>query len=138
MTVSEVEKTNLWHHMTAIARRMERVDLIRGIQRGYVLMVAGAVMLGFSDFLLHLPVPGYEAWLVSGGPQTDFLYRPLHVIYGGITNFGSLFLGMTIMSASSSASAFSAGAGMSSPISSGRVPLSAPTAMTMWRRPMSR
>lgn len=96
MNISEFERTDLWHRMTAIAHRVGQIELIRGIQQGYVLMVAGAVMFGFSDFLLHLPVPRYEAWLSEGGLQTILLYRPLHVIHGGIANYGSLFLGITI------------------------------------------
>ena len=77
----------------AVNRVMNNVT-IRAIQQGYILLIALAVVSGFSYLILSIPVPVYQEFL--SGPGRWLIKEPLSILDTAFNDYGAMMLVITI------------------------------------------
>lgn len=67
---------------------------IRAIQQGYILLIALAVVSGFSYLVLSIPIPAYQDFLA--GPCRWLVKEPLSILETVLNDYGAMMLVITI------------------------------------------
>ena len=82
------------HFFTNAVNRIMNNVTIRAIQQGYILLIALAVVSGFSYLILSIPVPGWQEFLTGAG---RFIIKdPLTVLGTVLNDYGAMMLVITI------------------------------------------
>ncbi|HCB93674.1 MAG TPA: hypothetical protein DEP57_07680 [Selenomonas sp.] len=79
--------------MRAVNKIMNNVT-IRAIQQGYILLIALAVVSGFSYLILSIPIPAYQDFLA--GPASWLIKEPLSILETVLNSYGAMMLVITI------------------------------------------